>query len=78
MGKANTTSWFGAVLAVLGELSMTEWLAILGFVLALISTLGGLALNYWYKRKMIEMENTRLNREFPVDDSEQKNASPDG
>ncbi len=42
---ANFTTWSGAAIAGFGALTLTQWLAIGGFVLAV----AGFAVNTWYK-----------------------------
>ena len=65
MNRAHEVGWFGAGLAIIGGLSMTEYLAIGGFVLALL----GACANIWSKWHMVRIERERLDREFPVDNA---------
>ena len=61
MDKAHSVSWIGAAMAVTGQLSLNDWLGIIGVSLALV----GMVANIWYKRKMLSIEREKLEREFP-------------
>ena len=61
--KAQGMSWFGAFSAGLGFLTLTEWLALGGFTLALI----GAVVNAWYKYKLVQIEQTRLDHDMKND-----------
>ena len=72
MDRLNSVSWTGAGMAVIGSLSLNDWLGIAGVTLAFI----GMAANIWYKRKMasaeishneqiLAIEREKLEREFP-------------
>lgn len=58
----SASTWSGAFLGGVGAVTVTEWLAIGGFVLAL----AGFLVNFWHKRQLIKIERERLDREFPV------------
>lgn len=48
---ATTVKWSGATVAVLGGLSVTEWLGICGLVVAVIGTFAQIWVTFYYKRK---------------------------
>lgn len=52
----NTTMWTGASAAILGGVTLTEWLAIAGFLLAL----AGFVVNVWHKRQMVHLAREKL------------------
>lgn len=52
----NVGVWSGAVGAALGGVTLTEWLAIGGFVLAFLSFI----VNFWHKRALIKIEREKL------------------
>lgn len=58
----NIATWAGAGLSSIGAVTVTEWLAIGGFCLAVC----GFIVNLWHKRSMIKIERERLEREFPT------------
>ena len=58
--NAQNLTWLGAIGAGLGFLSITEWLALGGFALALI----GAVVNVWYKYKLVQIEQLRLKHEI--------------
>lgn len=43
--------WTGALLSTAGALTLTEWLAVGGFLVAVIGSIGGLALNAYFKHR---------------------------
>lgn len=47
----NKASLLGALLSTVGTLTLTEWLAVGGFVMAAVASIGGLALNAYFKRR---------------------------
>ena len=59
----NTTTWGGAGIAIVGAVSITQWLALGGFILAAV----GLGVNIWFRRSLIKIERERLEKEFPSD-----------
>lgn len=63
------STWGGASLSAVGAITLTQWLAVGGFVLALL----GFVVNFWHKKQMIKIEKERLEREFPTDKSNLKN-----
>ena len=48
---ASTAKWGGATVAVIGGLSINEWLGILGLIMATIGTVAQIWINFHYKRK---------------------------
>jgi len=50
-----------AFISTFGAVTLTQWLAVGGFILAL----AGFVVNFWHKRQIIKIEKERLNREFP-------------
>ena len=75
MDRLNSVSWTGAGMAVIGSLSINDWLGIVGVSLAFV----GMCANIWYKRKtanakikhneeMLAIEREKLEREFPKDE----------
>lgn len=57
----NASTWGGAFVSGVGALTVTEWLAVGGFILAL----GGFLVNWWHKRQLVRLARERLDREFP-------------
>lgn len=55
-------TWSGAFLGGVGALTLTQWLAIGGFLLAL----AGFFVNLWHKRQILKIEARRLELEFPA------------
>ena len=60
----NTVTWSGAGIAVVGAITITQWLAIGGLVLAA----AGFVVNFWHKYRMVKIAEERLDREYPVED----------
>ena len=63
MEKAHSISWAGAMMAIIGNWSLADWLAISGVILALMGTIATI----WHKFEMVKIERDRLEREFPRD-----------
>ena len=63
LDKANPTTYIGAATMVFGGLSLNDWAIISGIILGL----SGFIVNFWYKRKMLSIEEEKLEREFPQD-----------
>lgn len=55
-GIANISTLSGAAIAGMGALTLTQWLAIGGFVLAL----AGFIVNAWYKVAMFRLQRREL------------------
>ncbi|MVO14803.1 hypothetical protein GO984_03180 [Rhodobacteraceae bacterium CY05] len=55
-GLANFTTISGAAIAGVGALSLTQWLAIGGFVLAL----AGFGVNFWFKVATYRLQRREL------------------
>lgn len=55
------STWSGAIASGVGALTVSEWMALGGFLLAV----AGFFVNLWHKHKMIKMARTRLHLEFP-------------
>ena len=49
-------TWGGAFLGGIGAISVTEWLAVGGFILALL----GFLVNAWHKVSMVKIERQRV------------------
>lgn len=60
----NTVTWSGAGIAVVGAITITQWLAIGGLILAA----AGFVVNFWHKVQMVRIAKEKLDREFPVGD----------
>lgn len=61
----SVTTWAGALIGGMGALSLTEWMAILGFTLALL----GFCVNTWHRiasyrlqKRLAEAEIARLSK----------------
>lgn len=54
-------TWSGAIASGVGAITLAEWLAIGGFLVAL----AGFFVNLWHKRKMVKVARERLALEFP-------------
>lgn len=54
-----TLTWGGALTGGVGALTLTEWMALGGFVLALL----GFCVNTWHKIAMYRLERDRSARE---------------
>lgn len=48
---ASAAKWGGATAAVIGGLSITEWLGVFGLAMAIIGTVAQIWINLHYKRK---------------------------
>lgn len=57
----SASTWSGAIASGVGALTLTEWAAIGGFLVAL----AGFVVNVIHKRKIIKIERERLSLEFP-------------
>jgi len=57
----SASTWTGAVASGVGAITLAEWLAIGGFLVAL----AGFFVNLWHKRKMVRVARERLKLEFP-------------
>lgn len=55
------STWSGAIMSGVGAVTLAEWLAIGGFLIAL----AGFFVNLWHKRKMVKVARRRLELEFP-------------
>ena len=55
------STWSGAIAGGVGALTLTHWLAIGGFVVAV----AGFFVNLWHKRQLLKLERERLILEFP-------------
>lgn len=55
-GMLNASTWGGAGLAAIGGMTLTQWLAIGGFILAL----AGFIVNSYFKYKMYQLEKKKL------------------
>ena len=58
----NASTWGGAFVSGIGAFTVTEWMAVGGFGLALC----GFMVNWWHKRQMVKLARERLDREFPT------------
>ena len=57
----STATWSGAGLSAVGAITVVQWLAIGGFILAA----AGFCVNWWHKTQMVKLAKERLDREFP-------------
>jgi hypothetical protein len=55
-GLINHTTWGGVLLASVGTFSVTEWLGIVGGLLAI----AGFFVNVWFKRKLLQIADAEL------------------
>lgn len=55
-GTINLTTWGGAVMASVGAFSLTDWLAVVGGLLAI----AGFVVNLWFKRKLVQIAYAKL------------------
>lgn len=56
---ASAAKWGGATAAVIGGLSVTEWLGVCGLIVAIIGTFAQIWINFYYKRKEDKRETER-------------------
>lgn len=52
----NLTTWSGAAIAGFGAWTVTEWMAVGGFLLASL----GFAVNLWHKIQMVRLERRKF------------------
>ncbi|MBL4795801.1 MAG: hypothetical protein JKY50_00145 [Oleispira sp.] len=57
----SAATWSGAGMSVVGALTVVQWLAVGGFVLAV----AGFCVNFWHKTQMIKLARERLDKEYP-------------
>lgn len=57
-------TWGGAGIGALGAITVIQWVAIGGFVLAL----AGFCVNWWHKAQMVKIAKERLEREYPSEE----------
>ena len=57
--QSQNLSWVGATIGVVGGITLTEILAIGGFVLALF----GAGVNFWHKYNLVNLERKRFEME---------------
>lgn len=57
--QSQNLSWVGATIGVVGGITLTEILAIGGFVLALF----GAGVNFWHKYNLVKLERKRFEME---------------
>jgi hypothetical protein len=55
-GLINQTTWGGALLASVGAFSLTDWLAVVGGLLAI----AGFFVNLWFKRRLVQIAEDEL------------------
>lgn len=63
--QSQNVSWLGATIGVVGGITLTEFLAVGGFILALI----GAAVNFWHKYSLVQLERKRFAIETQKDQS---------
>jgi len=63
--QSQNLSWVGATVGVVGGITLTEWMALGGFILALI----GAAVNFWHKYSLVQLERKRFEIETQKDES---------
>ncbi len=62
----SAATWSGAGLSAIGAVTLMQWLAVGGFLLAC----AGFGVNLWHKRKMINLAERRL--ELDISNAKQK------
>jgi hypothetical protein len=55
-GLISQTTWGGALLASVGAFSLTDWLAVVGGLLAI----AGFFVNLWFKRRLVQIAEDEL------------------
>lgn len=56
--SSSGTTWAGAVISGLGAITVSQWLAVGGFLLAV----AGFSVNLWHKRQDIKIKREQLER----------------
>lgn len=54
-----TATWLSVIITGAGILTFTEWMALGGLILGVISLVVSNAINFWFKKKMLEIERRR-------------------
>ena len=64
--KVSSATWSGAIIAGFGALTINQYLAIGGFILAA----GGFAVNFWHKTQIVKIERAKLRKELAEADDD--------